>query len=55
LVRHGGRFENRLYIKSLHSRLRKYIKKTGIGDKRGNKIDKDPYFTLLKLKKRKRI
>jgi hypothetical protein len=55
LVRPGGRFENRPVSKSLHSRSRKDIKKVKIGNERGDKIDMDPYFTLLKFKKRKRI
>ena len=49
LVRPGGRFENRLVSKSLHSRSRQDIKKLVIGNERGDEIDMDPYFTLYKF------
>ena len=55
LVRPGYRFEDRFHSKSLHSRSRRDIKKVITGNERGDKIDMDPYFTLLKFKKRKRI
>ena len=55
LVRPDGRFENWLLSKSLHSRSRKDMRKVVIGNERGDIINIDPYFTILKFQKRKRI
>jgi hypothetical protein len=49
LVRPGRRCENRLVSKSLRSRSRRDMTKVKIGNERGEKIDIDPCFTLLKF------
>ena len=55
LIRPGYRFEDRLHSKSLHSRSRRDIKKVITGNERGDKIDIETYFTLLKFQNGKRI